>query len=152
MRLRDDPDGHGNSDFVTGGPERDIVVGGDGPDRLDGGCRVPTRSAVARATTSASGDGGPRTDAGNNADIIRGGHGNDRAEAGLGEDVLFGDDASLCRGCDEEDRASWTARSSGTGDGDGADYLDGGEGDDVLSGGGGSDLVLGGLGNDVVLR
>ena len=123
------------------------MVGGDGPDRLDGGAG-PDEICGRAGDDDASGDGGSEDDA-DNADIIRGGHGNDRLEAGLGEDVLFGDDASLCRGCDEEEPRVLDGSLEGTGDGDGADYVDGGEGDDVLSGGGGTDLVLGGLGNDV---
>ena len=135
-----------NSDFVTGGPRRDVVVGGDGPD-------TPRRWLRPRRDLR---PGGRRpalrrrrgTEAGSNADVIRGGLGSDRADGGAATTCCSVTTPTCCATAPGSSTARWARDAHGAGD----DYLDGGDGTDVLSGGDGSDLLLGGAGQRRHLR
>jgi Ca2+-binding RTX toxin-like protein len=91
-------------------PDRDLLVGGDGSDRIDGG----------------RGDDAIRGDGGN--DVINGGLDNDYVEGGSGRDVLSGSD-----GRDE----IWG--DSERGGASGNDMIRGGRGRDRVHGGAGRD-------------
>lgn len=158
-------------DTLRGGPERDVFVGRDMPDLIEG-------SGGSDWLTGGAGDDVLRGD--EDDDILEGGAGTDVLEGGPGEDILnggserdwlFGGDGNdLIRGGEGDDVAEG---GSGLGDdlrdedatggddlmfgdeGDdnfdgsaGDDILFGGEGEDILDGGDGQDQLHGGLGND----
>jgi Ca2+-binding RTX toxin-like protein len=115
-------EGTSGDDSITGTPGPDVILGGDGRDRLRSGlgddlvCGGPGDDVIVGA-------------AGN--DTLAGGGGVDRLRGGSGNDTLLGDDeADLLVG------------------GSGADDIDGGAGDDQLRGGGDADTIRGGLGAD----
>ena len=115
-------EGTSGDDSITGTPGPDVILGGDGRDRLRSGlgddlvCGGPGDDVIVGA-------------AGN--DTLAGGPGVDRVRGGSGNDTLLGDDeADLLVG------------------GSGADDIDGGPGDDQLRGGGDADTIRGGLGID----
>jgi hypothetical protein len=115
-------EGTSGDDSITGTPGPDVIIGGDGRDRLRSGlgddlvCGGPGDDLIVGA-------------AGN--DTLAGGPGVDRVRGGSGNDTLLGDDdADLLVG------------------GSGADDIDGGAGDDQLRGGGDADTLRGGLGAD----
>ena len=138
----------GGTDFVTGGPEADVLVGSNASDVLDGGAG-PDELCGLNGDDQLIGDGAAAAsaDKAEDRDILRGGLGDDRIEGGAGDDVAFGDDVDLFRNDARVLGGSLglPAESGGTGD----DYLDGGVDDDILSGGRGSDQIVGGAGHDV---
>ena len=107
--------GRDGDDVLTGGGGRDRVWGGRGDDTIDGG------------------DGDDRLDGGRGDDILTGGAGDDRLSGGRGDDVADGGDGA--------DRLYGGA---------GNDTLDGGDGNDVIYGGVGDDILLGGAGDDII--
>ena len=134
------------TDFVTGGPEADVLVGSDAADVLDGGAG-PDELCGLHGDDQLSGDGAaePSSDAANDVDVLRGGLGNDQISGESGADVAYGDDVTLVRNGTRVLDGSLGSGALGAG----ADYLDGGDGADVLSGGRGADQVVGGPGDDV---
>ena len=137
----------GGSDFVTGGPEADVLVGSDATDVIDGGAG-PDELCGRNGDDQLSGDGAaePSSNPANDIDLLRGGLGNDQISGGSGADVAYGDDVTLVRNGTRVIDGSLGSGAAGTG----ADYLDGGDGADVLSGGRGADQVVGGAGDDVI--
>ncbi|GAA2114818.1 hypothetical protein GCM10009843_03560 [Nocardioides bigeumensis] len=133
-------------DFVTGGPEADVLVGSDAPDVLDGGAGRDELCGL-NGDDQLSGDGAAQASSNpvNDVDLLRGGLGNDQISGDHGADVAYGDDVTLVRNGTRVVDGSLGSGALGAG----ADYLDGGDGADVLSGGRGADQVVGGAGDDV---
>ncbi|HEY9629443.1 MAG TPA: hypothetical protein V6C84_19250 [Coleofasciculaceae cyanobacterium] len=106
-------------DFIISSCNNDILLGGDGDDRLFGGFKL-------------KGFGNDRLSGGNGDDYLDGGRGRDFLEGGNGKDKLKGGKRSDQLQGDDDD-----------------DELIGQEGNDVLVGGDGEDVLSGGRGRDV---
>jgi len=89
---------------------------------------------------------------GNDADNhLAGGKGDDTLAGGAGHDTVFGGpDADRIEGGSGDDRLEAEGGSDAVFGHDGADTVDGGDGNDELQGNGGFDLVLGGAGFDTL--
>ena len=108
-----------------------LVIQGDGPDRIRGG---------KGDDTLIGGDGNDRIRGGKGNDNIDGGDGNDRIRGGKGDDELIGGDGNdTLRGGKGDDELI-----GGAGD----DFIRGGKGADILRGGKGADILRGGKGSD----
>lgn len=125
---------------MNGGGGNDLILGGDGVDRVNGGAGNDTLLGGLGADHLNGSDGDDliyahASDAFDDTATheLFGGAGNDSIHGAAGVDTIAG----------------------GTGDdvadgGDGDDFVFGEVGDDRLNGGAGADLVLGGVGNDVL--
>ena len=114
--------GDADGGVVSGTPDRDVIVGGPGNDRI--------RSGAGR-------------------DIVCGLGGNDRIATGAGKDVLkggAGDDE--LRGAAGNDKLAGAAGDDRLSGGSGKDSLRGSGGSDRIKGGGGDDRARGGGGDD----
>ncbi|MBI4183928.1 MAG: FG-GAP repeat protein [Proteobacteria bacterium] len=119
---------------LKGGRGDDLLVGGDGNDRLFGRRGDDVLLGGAGRDRLWGGPGNDTLVGGAGDDRLAGGHGSDLLDGGDGDDRLFGghgDDTLI----------------GGAGD----DVLRGGHGDDVLDGGAGSDRVDGGKGDDLAV-
>lgn len=116
---------------VSTGPGTNIVMAGDGDDRIVGGPGDDTLYG---------GYGDDQVVGGAGSDYVRGSPGNDVLDGGADFDFVIGDE-----GAD-------TIFGGGDFDfifgGSGADTIDGGPGMDVIDGEGGDDIVRGGAGDD----
>jgi uncharacterized protein len=108
--------GLGGQDRLTGGSQADLICGGEGDNRIEGGA------------------GDDALFGGGTQDRISGGDGADRIEGRGGDDVLFGDDGS-----DSIDGGANNDRMEG---GEGDDRLTGGSGTDRFDGGNGVDRAV----------
>lgn len=123
--------GGGGADRIEGTPLRDLIVGGNGPDRARGGV------------------GNDRLRGGRGNDRLFGGPGKDRLNGGPGRDKLYGQAGKdILHGATGNDRAYGSAGNDRLYGGRGKDLLDGGAGHDRLSGGAGQDRLYGAAGND----
>ncbi|HYI70286.1 MAG TPA: hypothetical protein VEX87_11100 [Skermanella sp.] len=125
---------------IQGGPDRDILYGGLGDDRLSG----------LGGNDLENGHGGnDRISGGAGADFLAGGPGWDGIEGGAGDDALWGGAGGdwLAGNAGKDDLQGGTGGDILSG-GDGADAMRGGMGDDFLSGGAGNDLIFGQRGDD----
>ena len=116
---------HGD-DYLDGEDGDDTLFGEGGSDQLFGGAG----NDKLYADSGSTGAGSDTLDGEDGDDILLGGALDDQLFGGSGNDILQGD--------------------SGTGNGDGADYLDGEAGNDTLIGEGGSDEIHGGEGADQI--
>tara|TARA_R110001592_G_scaffold144538_2_gene367769 strand:- start:3652 stop:6993 length:3342 start_codon:yes stop_codon:yes gene_type:complete len=116
-----------------GGNGDDVIVGGNGRDRIDGRGGDDTLDGAG---------GDDRIYGGNGDDVIEGGSGNDHVHGDRGDDIVSGGS-----GNDHVDGGSGNDVLSG---GTGNDHIDGGSGDDDIDGGDGRDLVHAGSGDDMV--
>ena len=145
----------GGNNRVFGDDGPDLIITGEGVDRIDAGGGDNTVNSRGGNDIIATGGGNDSIDAGEgNNDVtsgggddnVRTGSGNDILHLGVGDDVAFsgdGDDVILAgAGNDEVDAAGGDDRVIG---GDGDDLIVGGRGNDFLRGGDGVDVVWGGL-------
>ncbi len=178
-------DGGVGADYIDGGSGDDVLfansgigdvlLGGDGNDRIhgsddgdedndftdairhgdfiDGGDGDDVIYGLGGADEILGGAGNDLIDGGGNADLIRGGTGQDEIYAGSGNgNLLFGD-----AGDDRIYGSQYGADQIHGGDGDdeihgqaGDDTIYGDSGDDTLDGGPGSNAIYGGDGDDVL--
>ncbi|MDP1576127.1 MAG: calcium-binding protein, partial [Cypionkella sp.] len=117
------------------------------------GANLPT--LVETLFSTSGGNDVITTGAGN--DLIIGGTGADRISSSAGNNLLFGDHASIS-GTIEPTRflqisAGYAIQSTFTGasHGGGADVINGGTGDDMIVGGQGADTIYGGAGDDDII-
>ena len=158
----------GGDDIITGGANRDIVLGGSGKDTIttfdvantadvsngndivigDNGIIIPVGSdgADIRSRTKDSGDNDV-INVGNGNNIVMGAAGDDTITSGSGNDYISGDFAELTRG-ENGDLISFETTDQSTG---GNDSISAGAGDDLILGGTGADSISGGAGNDTIL-
>ena len=155
---RDVVDGGDGDDTIITGDDNDIIMGGDGEDKIDGGLDDDT------------------IDGGDDDDFIVGGEGSDNIKGGDGDDTIYGgldpsfpdalnipDDGSAGpadpvtdNGKDVIDGGDGNDTIFGQDDddlifgGDGEDVIDGGIDDDTIFGGDDSDTIMGGQGNDAI--
>ena len=120
----------------TGAMDPDVLIGGSGNDRLEGG---------ADDDSLFGGKGEDEAHGGANDDVIKGGSANDVLYGGSGDDYLNGgsDSDSLYGGDDDDKLKGGSGDDSLFGDA-GNDVLYGGDGDDTLRGGAGDDKLFGG--------
>jgi Ca2+-binding RTX toxin-like protein len=127
--------GRGKDRYVGGGSAFNLVLAGEGDDRMTGGSF---------------------------RDSLQGGSGNDSAVGGAGRDVLLGNSGNdkLSGGADDDllsgnagnDRLTGAAGADLLGGGAGMDRLFGGPGPDQLIGGGDKDRLNGGSGNNTLVQ
>jgi len=137
-------DAGGGNDVVVGSQCDDLLIGGDGNDRIE------DRLGGIDALYGGSGDdvlnagpGDDELDGGTGNDEMHGGDGEDKMLAGEGDDLLYGGS-----GNDKMDGGAGKDHLEG---GDQDDEIHGGEGDDMLQGGGEDDLLFGDKGNDILM-
>ncbi|RMG37914.1 MAG: hypothetical protein D6725_08195 [Planctomycetota bacterium] len=173
--------GQGGNDTLIGGRSRDVLLGGDGDDRIDARATVtPSTGGGKMPADFADGGAGDDTLIGSaGADVLRGGPGRDRIYGGAGDDRLSGGDgADFLNGqggmnmlVETDIAGTVTLTDSGLSDGSGASdtlqgvmaaTLAGGSGADAfdasafsgsvrLIGRGGDDSLIGGPSADVLI-
>ena len=131
---------NGNPDILTAEITAIMVMGGDGPNRIDLIGVVAANFDVALTITVNGGDGGDTIFGSDFADSLVGGHGADSITGALADDTLDGSNGN-------------DTISGGVGDdsifgGDGADSIHGDAGDDTVVAGNGADQVFGDVGLD----
>ncbi|HEV2775046.1 MAG TPA: hypothetical protein VGV90_05605 [Solirubrobacteraceae bacterium] len=139
------------SGTVTGTAGDDVIVTGDGADRVDGRGGNDTICARGGNDQVRGGDGNDRVLGGHGNDALRGDRGNDALRGGDGADSLRGDDGNdSVRGGDDDDFLQGNDDDDSMNGGDGADRVRGGTGDDALLGGSGEDDLDGSSGHDAI--
>lgn len=138
--------------MIRGTPGPDVIIGGDGDDRLRGRDGRDLLCGGGGDDVLRGGAGYDALAGGDGADVLRGQTGTDAAQGGAGNDLLVGgrgaDRLSGGPGVDTLSGGEGSDRLRGEGVGD---YLFGGRGNDRLKGGrGDSDFAIGGLGDDFV--
>lgn len=108
--------------YVNGGPDNDVIIGGDNADTLTG-------STGNDSILGGAGD-----------DLLNGYAGDDTLQGGGGNDTI--------NGFDGRDTLAGNAGNDSLDGGANVDYLSGGSGDDTLLGGGGNDRLTGDSGSD----
>ena len=116
----------------TGNALRNMIVGNERDNLLDGGGDNDNLIAGAGDDSLYGGEGHDKLHGGTGSDALWGQAGNDKLHGGTGNDTLDGGEGNdiLCPGV-------------------GDDIMFGGTGNDLLSGGAGADIAYGGIGNDV---
>ena len=141
--------GQDGDDVLTGGSQRDIIVGGHGNDRIYGRGGHDTLSGDLFGLGVAGGTGNDTVEGGSGNDYIHGGGGNDTLRGGDGDDQLWGWGGNdRLEGNDGNDILRGLNGDDGLIGGSGNDVLQGGAGNDSLSAGWGHDRLEGGDGND----
>ncbi|MEM7544690.1 MAG: choice-of-anchor I family protein [Pseudomonadota bacterium] len=145
---------------LVGGNGPDVLDGGDGDDAISGGNGKDILSGGAGDDTILGGNGADQIDGdegddllfgGNGRDDISGGDGNDHLKGGNGRDDLSGDDGDdRLKGGNGQDELDGGDGNDLLRGGGGRDDLKGGDGDDTLTGNGGRDTLDGGAGNDLL--
>jgi ELWxxDGT repeat protein len=159
---------------VVGTPEADVLVTGDGADRIDALAGDDTVTAGAGSDTIYGGSGDDSIDTGSAEDVtqqdgnwVYGGSGDDTVTGGDGYDYLYGgsgndslaggggSDQMYADGGSYDDDGSYSVDAAGSvnslSGGAGTDYLIGGAGNDLLDGGDDYDYLTGGAGDDTLL-
>ena len=138
--------GHAQGDTITdvenltGSVYRDVLVGDDGANRLDGDGGDDELKGGLGNDRLLGNLGDDRLYGGGGSDELRGSEGNDRLFGEAGEDSLYGgDDDDELHGGDNNDQLFGEV---------GDDRLDGGAGNDALNGGDGNDRLIGEAGAD----
>ncbi len=86
---------------LVGGPQRDVIVGSIGADRIDGSGGDDLICAGSGADVVSGGAGDDRVVGGAAGDLLRGGAGDDRIQGGKGRDRCFGGaGANKLAGCE----------------------------------------------------
>jgi len=143
--------GGSGSDILSGNTVANVLIAGDGNDKLYG----------LDGNDTLKGDGGTDIiDGGIGNDTIYGGDGIDTIVGGTGDDVIYGGaganiitDAAgndTVYGGTDADSIKVTAGDDWVDGGGGADLLYGGAGNDTIYGGDGADLIWGEAGNSVL--
>ena len=149
--LRDLILGNDEAETIDGGGGSDIVDGSGGNDSIKGGDSTMWDAWTGGHDILMGGSGDDTIDGGGGHDLILGGSGNDQLMGGEGHDLIrggTGDDA-LVGGAGHDFLIGDGGDDTLTG-GAGNDLLTGGEGNDSLDGGAGDDLLAGGVGNDTL--
>ncbi|MGH2747732.1 MAG: calcium-binding protein [Actinomycetota bacterium] len=163
-------DGEDGDDLITGGPEKDTLLGGDGNDEIHGGGSrdlIEGEDGDDRLFGEAGNDIFDEDRSANGTDIINGGDGRDlvkynsrrndvnvvlngadvSGETGENDTVTAVEKVVTGRGGDTVNGSAMTVALVLKG-GDGDDTLTGGDGNDKLYGQDGKDTLNGGPGND----
>jgi Ca2+-binding RTX toxin-like protein len=132
---------------IRGGGGDDYLFGGDNSDMLIGGWLVSDLVETGTGNDYIDGGGGAfdNVDGRDGDDVVLGGAGTDSVRGGDGNDFVFGDGVSEAEG-DSHDSVYGGAGDDFIMGGGGNDALFGDEGFDILVGGTGSDLLHGGEG------
>ncbi|MBE9030746.1 DUF4347 domain-containing protein [filamentous cyanobacterium LEGE 11480] len=153
---------NGGNDTITGNEDADTIMGGSGNDTIDGGAAADIilgdNGISVRADGSAQANdiistetqvgGQDNITAGDGDDIVLGGGDNDTITGNAGQDILFGDHATITRNAvDAVEQVESTFNAIGgddniTGNED-ADWIVGGAANDTLAGNAGADRILG---------
>ena len=149
--------GHANGDTITGienitgSVYRDVLVGDDGANRLDGDAGDDELKGGIGNDLLVGSLGDDWLYGGEGSDELRGSDGNDRLFGEAGDDSLYGgdEDDELHGGSDNDKLYGETGRDILYGD-EGDDELNGGDGNDRLIGEAGADEMDGGSGIDEV--
>ena len=147
--ARNQMNGLGGNDSITGGSLDDTLIGGLGNDILSGLA------------------GNDRLEGGDGKDNLSGGGGNDVLLGGIGADTLTGGDGvdtadfSYATGAFTINLTTGQAKSGNDTDtlatienvvgGSGSDTITGSAGANMISGGVGNDIITGGAGNDIIV-
>lgn len=121
-----------DDDVIVGGEGNDRLFGMSGHDHIDGGAGNDKLWGNSGNDTLLGGEGNDELRGGSGDDVLDGGAGDDLLEGNSGNDVLVGG-------------AGNDTMLGGSGD----DKISDGDGDDSVDGGSGNDYVLAGEGNDV---
>lgn len=153
---------------ALGNDGNDRLVGGRGPNTLDGGNGSDSLQAVGAGVfygqagndTITTGDfddvieGGDDNDtisSGGGRDTIYAGRGNDQVNSGAGEDQIYGEDGNDgLMGGDANDVIYGGNGADGIAGGNGNDTLFGGNDGDIIQGNAGADAISGEAGNDLL--
>jgi Ca2+-binding RTX toxin-like protein len=128
-----------------------ILLGGDGNDRVYGGTGADALFGDAGNDTLNSGSGADTLQGGIGADLLEGEAGSDFLLGGDGDDQLFAHSKAAPNGSTDGDTLIGEAGDDRLTGAAGADWLYGGLGNDLLSGNEGSDVLIGDAGNNRLL-
>ena len=137
------------ADEITGGVERDIVIGDNGHANFDNkGVLLLIESTFA----SVGGSYDDKITVGNGADTVIGGNGNDNIQAAgdISDEVIIGDNGKATFDSTAGKSILRDIISTDTSFG-GDDTIDAGDGYNIVIGGAGKDHIKGGANNDVIL-
>ena len=137
------------SDQITGGAERDIVIGDNGRALFD---NTGVLTLIESTDASVGGSSDDNILAGNGPDIVIGGNGNDNIQAGgdISDDVIIGDNGRATFDSTGGQSILRDIISTDTSLG-GDDIINAGDGYNVVVGGPGKDQISGGANTDVIL-
>lgn len=140
--------GSGGTD---GTPARDVMLGGEGNDTLNGFGGDDRLDGQDGNDVLNGGDGDDELLGRGGNDAMLGGEGNDTMAASDGSDTLYGGEGHDSMGGGTGDDSLYgEAGADILGAGRGNDRIEAGGGDDIASGGQGNDAVYGGAGNDTL--
>ncbi len=136
--------GNGSGGAPVVGSDRDTVIGDFG--------RITFAAGIVSTTeTIDPGQGANDTIEGNeDDDILMGGFGSDRIDAGVGNDIVFGDNARVDHGAGGAPRILQTTDTAAAPGYGGNDVITGGDGNKAILGGMGSDRITAGLGRSII--
>jgi hypothetical protein len=123
--------GAGDDENDTASDTDNEILGGSGPDVINGTDDNDLIRTFLGEDTIYGNDGNDNIFSGGDDDYVEGGRGNDFVRAGSGNDEIYGEEG--------DDRLFGEQ---------GDDYIDGGSGDDIIRGGWGDDLIFGRGGAD----
>ena len=145
---------------LTGSPFDDRLIGGEGPDTIEGLAGFDTLYGRGGDDILSGGadrdrlygeDGNDSLSGGSGDDDLRGGNGDDSLNGGSGRDYLYGNSGNdLLDGGEDSDTLQGDDGNDTLVGGAGFDFLYGDWGNDVLSGGTGDDRLYGGDGDDTL--